>query len=159
MSYVSLIRRQGKEKLQELLNVSSGYSDVLKRVGLKPNGSNPYTLKKVIKNFGLDITQMVKNRNKVCSRNGFKIPTVEILIENSTYVATSSLRNRLVKEGLLEYKCCECGIKEWREKNISLHLDHINGIRSDNRIENLRILCPNCHSQTETYARKQRGVV
>ena len=66
------------------------------------------------------------------------------------------LKERLVKEGILEYKCAECGISKWNNKPLSLHLDHINGINNDHRIENLRFLCPNCHSQTDTYAGKNR---
>ena len=58
----------------------------------------------------------------------------------------------LYKSGWKEYKCEICGISEWQGKELSLQLDHINGINNDNRIENLRLLCPNCHSQTETFS-------
>lgn len=75
----------------------------------------------------------------------------DILVENSTYTNTSSLRGRLIKEGLKENKCELCNIENWCGKPLSFHLDHINGDNMDNRIENLRILCPNCHSQTDTY--------
>lgn len=61
----------------------------------------------------------------------------------------------LIRLGFENYKCTKCGISEWLGKKISLHLDHINGISSDNRLENLRLLCPNCHSQTATYCRKK----
>ena len=70
----------------------------------------------------------------------------EILIENSSYDNIASLKRRLLNEGYLEYKCSECGISEWNGKPLSLHLDHINGKHNDHRIENLRFLCPNCHS-------------
>ena len=67
------------------------------------------------------------------------------------------LKIRLFKEGLLEEKCAICGnLGEWNDKPLSLVIDHINGNHSDNRIENLRILCPNCHSQTETFAGKNK---
>ena len=56
------------------------------------------------------------------------------------------------------YACTTCGINEWQGKPLTLHLDHINGINNDNRIENLRLLCPNCHSQTETYGRRASRV-
>lgn len=59
---------------------------------------------------------------------------------------------RLLKARLLENQCRECGITNWRGEALSLHLDHINGVRNDNRLENLRMLCPNCHSQTPTYS-------
>ncbi len=66
------------------------------------------------------------------------------------------LRSTIVREKLLPYKCAICGIKEWNGKTLSLELDHINGINNDNRIENLRFLCPNCHSQTSTYGVKNK---
>ena len=81
----------------------------------------------------------------------------EILVENSSYANISRLKIRLVKENRLEYKCAFCGISEWMGKPLSLQLDHINGKNNDHRIENLRFLCPNCHSQTETYAGKNKG--
>jgi len=66
----------------------------------------------------------------------------------------SKIKNRIVKNGLLPYKCAICNIDSWNNKPISLHLDHINGINNDNRLDNLRFLCPNCHSQTESYCGK-----
>jgi hypothetical protein len=78
----------------------------------------------------------------------------EILIENSDYTNFQSLKKRLLDAGILKYKCYECNIKTWRKKKLVLQLDHINGIGNDHRRKNLRLLCPNCHSQTSTYAGK-----
>jgi transcriptional regulator with XRE-family HTH domain len=70
------------------------------------------------------------------------------------------LKQRLVRLGLLEDACAECGITEWRGKPLALCLHHINGVNDDNRLENLAVLCPNCHSQTENFAgRNRRGQV
>lgn len=74
------------------------------------------------------------------------------LTENSTY-KTKELKKRLVQESLLDYVCAECGLDpEWNGKKLVLALDHINGTNNDNRLSNLRFLCPNCHSQTDTFA-------
>ena len=81
----------------------------------------------------------------------------EILVQRSDYRTTSSLRKRLIKEGLRDPRCDGCGGTEWQGQPIPLQLDHINGDRRDNRLENLRLLCPNCHSQTETWCGKNRG--
>jgi hypothetical protein len=77
-------------------------------------------------------------------------PLEEILVRGSTY-RTSALRLRLIAAGLKDSRCEICGVVEWRGNALSLALDHINGDPTDNRLENLRILCPNCHSQTHTW--------
>jgi len=80
----------------------------------------------------------------------------QILVENSTYACTHRLKLRLIKDGLLEEACAKCGNRgEWMATPLSLHLDHVNGRGNDHRIENLRLLCPNCHSQTESYGGKR----
>lgn len=76
----------------------------------------------------------------------------EVLVEGSTY-QRGNLKRRLIADGFLVPVCVECGIgNEWNGKPLTLHLDHKNGVNNDNRIDNLRLLCPNCHSQTETFA-------
>lgn len=76
----------------------------------------------------------------------------EMFIENSV-IGRNAVKNRLIKEGILENKCSECGLEQnWNGKPIVMVLDHINGVNNDNRIENLRFLCPNCNSQTPTFA-------
>jgi hypothetical protein len=68
----------------------------------------------------------------------------------------SSIKRRLLDAGILKNVCDECGISEWRGKRLSIQIDHVNGVRDDHRLENLRMLCPNCHSQTETFAARNR---
>ena len=76
---------------------------------------------------------------------------IEVYLVNPSNMDGTHLKRRLLKEGLLEDKCLICGLTEWCGMEISLHLDHINGNKYDNTLKNLRILCPNCHSQTSTY--------
>lgn len=79
----------------------------------------------------------------------------DIFIQNSTYRNMASLKRKIISNKILQYKCCICGNNGvWNDKSLSLQIDHVNGIHSDNRIQNLRFLCPNCHSQTQTYAGK-----
>ena len=83
--------------------------------------------------------------------SGKKLDLTEILEGKHPQYPGIKLSRRLKKEKIIENKCDECGITEWNGKPIVLHLDHINGKRTDHRLENLRLLCPNCHSQTDTY--------
>lgn len=85
------------------------------------------------------------------------IPNQKIFIENSTY-ANECVKNRIIQSDLIEYKCSKCGIDSWNGETIVLDLDHINGIRNDDRLENLRFLCPNCHSQTDTYKGRNKNI-
>ena len=87
-----------------------------------------------------------------------KIPVEEILEGKHPQTQTYKLKHKMLKSGLIENKCGVCGIKDtWQNKPIQIHLDHINGIRNDHRLENLRMLCPNCHSQTSTYCGNNKG--
>lgn len=79
------------------------------------------------------------------------------LLTTSSKLNQASLRNGILKLRLLPYQCQSCGLSDrWCRKSLTLQLDHINGDRHDNRIENLRFLCPNCHSQTPTFCGKNR---
>ena len=86
-----------------------------------------------------------------------KVPLAEILNGDHPTFQTFKLKHRLISEGLLENCCSDCGIREWKGKNIQCELDHIDGNRYNHRIMNLRMLCPNCHSQTATYRGKNKG--
>ena len=131
---------------------SFSYSDCLRALGLGTNGgSSTDVLKKRIQELECSIEHFNGHRNGAIRNSK---PLEEILVENSTYASTVSLKKRLLNANLIEYKCSKCGISSWNNEPLTLQLDHINGNHNDNRIENLRLLCPNCHSQTHTYAGK-----
>lgn len=131
------------------------YSDVLRELGLGTRGgSSTDTLKRRIKELNIDITHFNRHGGG-CHRKKYN---EEIFVEHSTYLCTSHLKTRILQDNLLEYKCEQCGnTGEWLNQPLVLQLDHINGIHDDNRLENLRFLCPNCHSITETYAGKNKN--
>lgn len=85
-----------------------------------------------------------------------KIPLTEILQGLHPSYQTNKLRKRLIDEGLKDFKCECCGLSTWMQKNIPLELDHMDGNCYNHKIENLRIICPNCHAQTETYRGKNK---
>lgn len=107
-----------------------------------------------INELNCDISHFGKKQNRVANNTRYTLD--EILVKNSTYASIARLKQRLIKEGKMEYKCANCGIVEWQGQKLSLHLDHINGINNDHRLENVRFLCPNCHSLTDTYAGKNK---
>jgi hypothetical protein len=85
------------------------------------------------------------------------LPLEELLVER-TYRGRHNLKSRLLRAGLKVDRCEQCGIDEWEGRALSMALHHVNGDRQDNRLENLQLLCPNCHSQTDNFAgrRKER---
>lgn len=155
MPQISKVYQVSNEEFQNIVQQANSYSDCLRALGLGTNGgSSTDTLKRRIAELDCDISHFGKKEKTQSPQARYSLD--EILIENSTYANISRLKERLVREGRLEYKCQNCGIKEWQSKPLSLHLDHINGKNNDHRIENLRFLCPNCHSQTDTYAGRNK---
>lgn len=147
------IKDRWKEKnLKPIVENSDSVKEVLKKLKLRNAGGNFKTLEKYVEKYDLSIEHFVKIEHVF--RN--KIPTEKILVENSTY-HRGHLKDRLYKEGLKERKCELCGQgEEWNDMKISLILDHINGIHNDNRIENLRIVCPNCNAGLDTHCKGNR---
>lgn len=128
---------------------------VLRTLGYSHQGTAYRMVNQDVARLGLYTTHWVGQRHGTSPRTN-RIPLAEVLVENSTYRSTTNLRQRLIQEGILEERCVECGGGvEWNGKPITLQLDHINGISTDNRLKNLRILCPNCHTQTDTYGGKK----
>jgi 5-methylcytosine-specific restriction endonuclease McrA len=87
-------------------------------------------------------------RGRIKSRSN--LMPLEVLLATSR--SRAGVRRRLLRDGIFINACSDCGLTEWRGRPISMHIDHVNGVRDDHRLENLRMLCPNCHSQTPTYA-------
>ena len=88
---------------------------------------------------------------KFVPREDQKIP-LEVLMAEGRNTGRGHLRWRLLRGGVLQAQCAKCGLTEWLGKSLSLHLHHINGVNNHNSLENLQLLCPNCHSQTENYS-------
>ena len=144
-----------EQDLREAVKKSTSIRQVLEKLNIVPAGGNYQTTNRRIKKLNIDIshfTGQAWNKGKVI---GPKRSVEEYLVENSV-VQSFKLKSRLIAEGLKEHKCECCGITEWNGKPAPIELDHINGNHHDNRLENLRILCPNCHAQTDTYRGKNK---
>lgn len=144
-----------EEEFRNLIKSSYSYREALLKLGYCGSGRGYDIIKRRIKELNISIkhfSSFGKNSN-----NKIKYTLQEILIKDSKYTNTTNMKQRLIKAEMLEYKCAICGnTGNWLNKELVLQLDHINGDHTDNRIENLRLLCPNCHSQTETFTSRQR---
>jgi hypothetical protein len=151
-------RKWTDEQFIEAVRDGRSVRGVLQAIGLHPTGANYKTVSDAVARLGLDTSHWkgqgyLKGLSHNFSR---RTPMEEILVENSTFHNLTHLKARLVKAGLLEKRCSICGLVEWLGKPISLVLDHINGVNNDHRLANLRFLCPNCNSQQDTFAGRNK---
>jgi hypothetical protein len=141
-----------KDILSKVVKESKSISEVLEKIGLRKAGGNFAIINKYLSQYKIDTTHFITGGFKSGQIPINKIPLDEILVENSSY-SRNNLKKRLYDSNILEKKCCLCGQDEnWNGMKISLILDHINGVHNDNRLENLRIVCPNCNAGLDTFA-------
>lgn len=137
---------------EEAIKNSYSIAEALRYLGIKDRGGNYRIIKQAIKKYNIDTSHFRGQGWNV----GLKfaphksLKTEDILVKNSNY-NSFKLKARLIKEGYKEYKCECCNRTEWMGHPIPLELHHINGDNTDNRIENLQMLCPNCHAFTDNY--------
>lgn len=150
-------RKYSEQELREAIASSRSWAETLRRLGYCPSGNNRITIKKRAGVWGISTAHFDPHAASVEALKKPPKPLSEILVEGSTY-SRASLKRRLFDSRLKERRCELCRQGEtWRGKRMSLILDHINGRRDDNRLENLRIVCPNCAATLDTHCgRKNR---
>ena len=146
-------------ELQNIISESTSISEVLRKIGVVDRGGNHTILVKYLKEHpGINTETLVGRRIQRVNKKGIPLKKLsQVLVENSTG-NSHKLKLRLIKEGVKEEKCEVCGNTEWMGKPIPLDLHHINGNHFDNRLENLIIVCPNCHRLTDTHGNKNASI-
>lgn len=141
-----------EQAVREAIEASVSASEALRRLELRAAGGNFAQLKKYAALYDISTEHFDPNAARVASRAGRSVrPLEEILVAESTY-SRHHLKERLYREGLKERRCEACGQDEqWRGRTMALILDHVNGVPNDHRIENLRVLCPNCNATLDTH--------
>jgi Zn finger protein HypA/HybF involved in hydrogenase expression len=144
------------EQVGEAIRTSFSWRETVFKLGLNGDGgSNNQTFKRIANENNFDYSHF-KGAGWSKGKPAFNLIPLEELLVKGKIVKSLPLKRRLIKEGLLEERCCNCGLgPEWNGIRLELQLDHEDGDRLNNLLENLRIICPNCHTQTPTYCRKK----
>jgi 5-methylcytosine-specific restriction endonuclease McrA/predicted nucleic acid-binding Zn ribbon protein len=146
-----------REDYMNAAKVSFSYAGMCRYLGLTPRGGNYATLKNKIKDYNIDISHFTgQGWNVGLKYRPMKHYKLSEILQKDFPYDTTKLKKRLVEDGVKKHKCENCGLVKWNGKEIPLELHHINGDRNDNRIENLQLLCPNCHAQTDGYRGKNK---
>lgn len=149
-----------RELLEPIVQSSTSIKQVLQKLDRQMTGGNYCHIKKTIDKFHIDRSHFkgqAWNKGKHTSKYTKESFVKIILVKNGPGWTSHKIKLSLYKFGLKEEKCEKCGQEPvWNNEKLGMHLDHLNGDHSDNRFENLIILCPNCHTQTPTYSAKKR---
>ncbi len=155
-----------RDRLSETVKNSQSIADVLRAYGrynAERTGSGGYKeIHRYLTKYEIDTSHFLTRSQHAAARfsggvPSNRIPLEEILDGQHPSYPPAKLKKRLISAGLKKDECEDCGIPNiWNDKPLTLQCDHINGDNRDHRLANLRILCPNCHSQTPTYGSKVR---
>lgn len=134
-----------KESLEPIVSSSKSWAEVCRKIGIQPDSGSQTHIKKRAVKFGIDFSHFTgmgwnKGGKAINKKN------IEEFLKEDSNINSSRLLKMLIKEGLKEKKCEMCGLTEWLGYEIPLELDHKNNTHSDNRFENLSVLCPTCHA-------------
>lgn len=151
--------RYSKEELQAAVQAAYSIAEVCRTLQIKAAGGNYTTLKQKFKDWNIDTSHFRGQGWNIGLKfkPNPKKPLVAILVKGSRY-QTCKLKRRILAAGLKDHQCESCGLSRWLNDVIPLELHHLNGDKYDNRIENLQLVCPNCHALTDNYRGKNIGL-
>lgn len=154
-----------REYLQDLFDTHGTYGEIITKLGLNAYSGGGYrTIKNYIIKYHINLDKFkslqvseASERTKFLSKTCIKYTAENVFQRRDNCIGSDTLKKFILQANLFPYLCSECGIGDtYNNKPITLQLDHNDGDRLNNEIENLRFLCPNCHTQTHTYGSKNR---
>lgn len=146
-----------KEQLESIVKFSKSWNEVCVKLGLLPKGGSQSYIKKIAVQFEIDFTHFPgQSHNK--GKTSSKRTTAEDYLKSSQSVTSHRLKSKLIRDGLKKEKCELCGLSEWYGEKLPVELDHKDGDHSNNELNNLQILCPNCHSIKTRKERKNLSI-
>ena len=146
--------KYSKDVLSDIISNSISKRECLIKLNLKPYGGNYRILNRYIEMFKLDTSHFLgQGWNK--NNSPADIKPIEKYFNNEIPITSYKLKNRILKEKIKNYKCEICGLEKWNNQKIPLELHHINGNNKDNNLNNLQLVCPNCHALTDNYRNRK----
>lgn len=137
-----------RDELAKIVSESVSKSEVCRKLGLRPVGGNFRRVSDDIKKYGIDISHFTGRPRPGNMNAPLHLDTI---LDNGLPCSSTTLKNRLLREGYKEHRCEVCGNTTWQNQPIPLELHHINGIHDDNHRDNILLVCPNCHALTDTF--------
>lgn len=138
-------------ELTEIVKKSKTISNVLKMLDFRVGSVNYKFVHKLIKEYNIDISHFDPYHYKASLKTGRPL---DVYLNNEFEISSHSLRKKLLKNNIFEEKCYKCNRTEWENQKIPLQLHHIDGNHKNNKLDNLTILCANCHAQTDNFTSK-----
>ena len=151
-------RKYTNEELIDAVKNSQSIRSVLKKIGLTPAGGNYENVKKYIDELGIDTSYFLGQSILKRKTHSYKMRPLEKVLIHKKLENTWRLKNRLLAEGIKEHCCEQCKRTKWQGDLIPLELHHKDGDRTNNTLENIELLCPNCHSLTDNYRGSKKKV-
>jgi hypothetical protein len=148
--------RYTREQFIEAVKNSESIHQTLKALRLKAQEGNYRVFRELLLKYNVDTTHFRGQLWNKGRKSGPRRPTEDYL-NNTLPIQSHKLKQRLLKEKLLDRKCYKCSLTSWNNQPIPIELEHVDRNSMNNTLSNLIILCPNCHAQTSTYRRKNIG--